>query len=328
MEEPRVVWTQGCELPKPEKLLRLWNDPNYVADIKINGIRATVHFMEKGNRMFTRSASKFDPTRPIEFTHRFPRLANMPAWDVPAGTILDGEVFSPLRRHEEVAGFLNPKNDGPTAPEDFRFICFDCLFWGEEDMRAEPWWKRRSVVELAVVRLQSPTLVQRSAVVKGNKKAFYDSIVAAGGEGVVLKLVTAPYFEGKKPANIWVKAKVGEDFDCVVIGFTAAKKGKFFGQIGAMEFGQYVQTGSYNNLPIYTMMKVGQASGMSDAIRKDMSNNPDKYLGKVVVVSAQERIGGKLSLQNPQFEYIRIEGDKSPEECIAKGVVMKLNDNK
>ena len=317
--EPRIFWPMGCTSSKGDKLAKLWDSDDHIADSKINGIRSSLHLYSDGNRLFTRSAGEDDPDRPIEFTHRYPQLANMKINGVPDGTVLDGEVFSPTRRHEEVAGILNAKSEKPTAPDDFRFVAFDAPFIGHKDIKLEPWHKRRSLMEETTKELAVPHLVQNSVYVSKNKREFFDSILSAGDEGVVLKHIHGTYHEGKKPANNWTKAKKHDDFDCVITGFTEGK-GKYAGQIGAIEYSQYVRTGGTDDEPTYTLKKIGQASGVTDAMRKEISANRDKYLNKVIVIGAQERIANKLSLQHPQVMEIRMSGDKSPVECIAHDV--------
>lgn len=304
----------GAELPKPEKLARLWDNENYVAEIKIDGERIVLIFTETGIRAFTRSPGKFAPNKPIEVTHRWPQLQKIDRRYIPAGTVLDGEAFSQIRRAEEVAGLFNYRSDVP-MPDDIKYIVFDCVFWGDNSLEERPWFERRSYVERAC-KLITSNMVEPAAVTHRFKKPFFENIVANGGEGVVLKHLYGKYVQGKKPANIWVKAKKKDTFDCIITGFKPAKDGKFKGLIGSVELSQYKKMREEGDLIRYELVTVCHASGMTDELRKDMTKNPEKYLGRVVVVDAYERVPGSVTLKQPRIKYVRPEGSKDPKECI------------
>jgi ATP-dependent DNA ligase len=109
---------------------------------------------------------------------------------------------------------------------------------------------------------------------------LYETVLKQGGEGVMLKNLYAKYVQGGRPANNWYKAKKSATFDCVIMGFTKGA-GKYNNRIGAIEFGQFVNG---------KLTKLGQASGMTDDVREDMSLHPEKYIGKVVTIKGMERL--------------------------------------
>jgi len=45
-----------------------------------------------------------------------------------------------------------------------------------------------------------------------------------------------------------------------------------------------------------------------------MTHNPEKYIGKVILVQAQEKSSKNDRLRHPQWKGLR--PDKNPEECI------------
>lgn len=312
--ECTTVWPMGAELPKPSKLEALWEDDNYVAEVKIDGERVTAVFTSDGIKVFTRSGSKFHPEKPIEITHRWPQIQSIFTEDIPLGTILDGEAFSKIRKAEEIAGILNYRSSVET-PDDLQFIVFDCIFWGTTSLEDNPWIERRSYVEKAV-SLIGDDIISPVVVTREHKKRFFENIVAAGGEGVVLKHMFGKYIQGKKPANIWVKAKKKDTYDCIITGFKPAKKGKFDGLIGSVELSQYRKVSESGDLAEYRLFVVCHASGMDDDLRKSMTSKPDDYLGKIAVVDAYERVPGSVTLKQPRIKYIRPEGSKNPHDCI------------
>lgn len=69
--------------------------------------------------------------------------------------------------------------------------------------------------------------------------------------------------------------------------------------------------GLYKNGELIEIGRV--ASGLTDAIREDMANNPDKYLNHVVECSAMS-VTKDYSLRHPVFEQMRY--DKNIEDCV------------
>lgn len=54
------------------------------------------------------------------------------------------------------------------------------------------------------------------------------------------------------------------------------------------------------------------SSGISDKLKQDMTNDPDKYIGKVVECGIMEK--EESAFRHPVF--IRFRDDKDPKECI------------
>jgi len=308
-----IVWPMGAESVKEDKLKFLWEDENYVAEIKIDGERITSVFTPDRMRVFTRAGSKLDPTRPIEVTHRWPQIQVIHGF-LPVGTILDGEAFSRNRRASEVAGFFNHRSEA-TMPDDIQYIAFDCLQWNNKNIENEPWHIRRRFIENCVNIVCNPIL-NYSAVTAKNKREFFESIVKGGGEGVVLKHSLGKYYQGKSPANVWVKVKKKDSFDCVITGFKISKEGQFKGMVGSVELSQYRcnrRDGTFE------LVKVCNASGINRALREELTCNPQEYLGRVALVEAFERIPNSVTLREPRIKFIRPEGSKSASACIIEG---------
>lgn len=307
------IWPMGAELPKPEKLKKLWDDDDYVAEIKVSGERLTLTFTGDQVRVSTRSGGKFSPDKPIEVTHRWPQIQQINVKGIPAGTILDGEAFSKIRREEEIAGLFNYRSN-VKMPDDMKFIAFDCVYWGSESLEETPWHQRRLYLEKAI-NIIGKDIIEPAAVTHKRKKEFFETVLKYGGEGVVLKHILGKYVQGKKPANVWVKAKKKETYDCVITGFKPGK-GKYKNMIGSVELSQYKEMGKVGEVVEYKLLKVCNASGIDDELRKEMTENPEAFLGRVAVVDAYERVPGSVNLKQPRIKWIRPEGSKDPKECI------------
>jgi ATP-dependent DNA ligase len=126
-------------------------------------------------------------------------------------------------------------------------------------------------------------------------QAVLDAWLADGAEGVVVKRLSSTYRSGKRDRG-WLKIKPTKSIDCVIVGVPRDGAGKYKGQVGAVQFD--IGNG-----------KTGRASGMTDAVRMDMTVNPDKYVGRMAEFAYQlmTRDG---HLRHPQF--VRMRPDRDP----------------
>ena len=80
----------------------LLQSQNYIAQIKLDGMRAVVHITSSGLRIFSRSAGVADPSRPLEKTSSLPHLASLVFPEL-VGTVLDCEILAPGKDSAELA---------------------------------------------------------------------------------------------------------------------------------------------------------------------------------------------------------------------------------
>ncbi|MDP1675319.1 MAG: RNA ligase family protein [Bacteroidota bacterium] len=280
----------------------LLDSSDYIAQIKVDGMRSIVYITPEGLRIFSRSAGVADPTRPLEKTSSLPHLAALKFPEL-VGTILDAEILIPGLDCAELSGTVHRKELNGDNTKVKLFV-FDCLQISGKKITDKSLRYRMSELLQISHKLQSEhIIILPYSTTPFQKRKLYDKVISSGGEGIMLKRLDAPYIEGARPANTWFKAKKSATYDCVVMGFSKGL-GKYNKQIGAVIFGQYTEG---------KLIELGQASGMSDAIRKDMSINPKKYLGKVAVIKGMERLKSG-AIRHPQFVEMRI--DKHPLQCI------------
>ena len=153
-------------------------------------------------------------------------------------------------------------------------------------------------------------------------------ILAAGGEGVVLKKKDLPYYPGKRPAWSTIKIKKIDTVDLVCIGFCdatkeytgkeietwqywidgeAVTKGYYYGWKTAMKVGAYDDNGN--------LVEIGTvSSGLTDKDKELMATNPELYLNKVFNFSCMEKDNKEHTLRHPHI--IGPREDKSAKDCI------------
>lgn len=322
----------------------IWDDPNWVAEEKYDGDRRIAQFCEKVVR-FTGCRESVDGTGFVEKTANVPHLSRMwasPSRNAPKGacfpptaldgTVLDGEMIFPLseaaRAYGAQPGGLSKYVTSimGSLPEEairkqvergwLHYVVFDCLFYKGEDIRSQPLEVRQERASYTVLSWENPYVSM--AKQRAPEKKFFDEIVDAGGEGVVLKRLDHTYGNEK----LWVKVKKEATADVVIMGFKPAKteskkKGsfektaaKYAGKVGSVKIGQ---TSTPGNAERFLMQEVGSARGFDDALMEDFTDHPKKYIGKVIEIKHNGREPtGKF--RHPRFSRFR--DDKNPKDCV------------
>lgn len=308
--EPQVARGKFTEL--------IWEDSGYLAEEKLDGERFKLHVFKDGNRFDSRCLSKKTGLF-TEKTGNVPHLANfkIPELD---GTVLDGEIKfgDDSMSTSTIMGCLpeeaveRQKNAGKWVS----YYIFDVIFYKGNSVRHLSYANRKMLVdEIYVKYFRANTHFRIPPYTYKNKKAFCETIWKAGGEGVILKRLDAPYTD----KTGWIKVKRASTYDVVVMGYVDAnqmtlKKGDdketisrlaAKGWIGALEFGQYVDG---------KLRKFGQCSGMPDDIRQLFSENKQSMLYAVITIEAQSRIPKTSYFRHPRF--LRMRPDKLARQCV------------
>ena len=132
---------------------------------------------------------------------------------------------------------------------------FDLLYLDGRDLSRRPLIERKRQLEHLLKKSQDSRFLHYSDHVVGQGKQVIEKSCAMGLEGVVSKMVDAPYLSGRQ--RNWLKSKCIKRQEFVIIGYTAAKKGNR--AIGALHLG-YNQNGH-----LQYAGKVGTGFGMRDA---------------------------------------------------------------
>lgn len=276
-----------------KQIEQAWGGVEFVAEPKIDGWRFLMHVGSNLDRVYLTGRRVSQKTgRLSEKGLLIPQI--WPAdWHSPGYTVLDGEITVP-GGFRSIAGIMNtdPRKAAARIAELGvpTYHVFDVLFHNFTDVRSEALLTRRKILDSMVGGLISGSVV--AVQQQRPERSVYDRIVADGGEGIILKDLTEPYGSG------WLKVKRSHTLDVVVTGFTRAKygrTGKYYGQIGAAQVSVYAENGN--------LIEVGQVSGMTDAVRKDMTDNQDRWIGHVIEIESQEF--ARHRLRHPRYKRRR-----------------------
>lgn len=277
------------------------NADGCVMELKLDGIRLLAHVSDTGVEFWTRSGKSA--------TGKLPHVA-ADLEHLPVGTWLDGEIVSmQMREDGSVEHNWNTAQSVMGSAVDraarmshvLTFMCFDVLAIGGTDARSLPLSKRRALLEQMFDGMAFKTCALVPQMPASDAAA--QAIIAAGFEGVIVKRLSAPYASGQRGRGWW-KIKATDTVDAVIMGYQPGE-GKYDGQLGALLLGHYVGG---------TLVQVAKCSGMTDAERLTMSQNPDRFIGAVV----EFRHMGQMSTGGYRHPvYMRMRADKLAAECVA-----------
>ena len=148
--------------------------------------------------------------------------------EAPRGSVFDGELIVVSDRGgrpvQDFAAVCRAVLRGDaTAAEDLRFVGFDVLALGGEDLRGRPWTERNSRLTEA---LPVSDRVRRIESLPASPKA-HAAIVALGFEGTVLKRPNSPYRPGRQRA--WLKHKARYTADGLLLSVRQGRDGQWRG---------------------------------------------------------------------------------------------------
>lgn len=177
-----------------------------VADTKLDGIRIQVHKSADEVLVFTRSLDEIGDRLPGVVA----AVRSLPA----TGLILDGEALvvdsaGVPRPFQETAS--ETASAGGSAAQPFFFDLLAHESASLIELPGSERWDRLDAVVPATMRTER---LRSSDPVE--VRGFFDRVVAAGQEGVILKDPAAPYAAGRRGAA-WVKVKPRHTLDLVVL---------------------------------------------------------------------------------------------------------------
>jgi len=296
-----TIWAMNAQgVRDGDHVEELFKDDNYIAQEKLDGMRAVVHITDRGLRIFSRSAGVADNTRPLEKTQSLPHLKDLVINGM-EGCVLDTELLMPDSDSANIAGAVNSKEGTSRA---ILFV-FDLLV-----MHGVSLMDSKLSVRLGMLQSLSSYLMGHDFIrlvpyhgKEQTKRALLQDILSVGREGIMFKNLSATYCQGGRPANNWYKCKKSATYDVVIMGFTEGQ-GKFVNGIGAVVFGQYLNG---------QLTEMGQTSGMTDDVREAMSDDREMWVGQVMKVGGMERLKSG-AIRHPR--YLGLVEDKRAEDCI------------
>jgi bifunctional non-homologous end joining protein LigD len=308
----------------------------WIFEPKLDGYRALATLDGGGAALKSRNGN--------DLTASFPDVARaVRALPVPRA-VIDGELvipdaqgvpsFQALQKRARLSRAIDVRRAAAESPAVF--YAFDLLGFEDRDLRGLPLTERKRILRMVLPPLGPIRFVDHF---EEDGKTLLEHVTGLGLEGVVGKKADAPYKGGRTPN--WVKIRVKQTADFVVVGFTAPKgnRGGFGAlQLGDLVEGQLVYSGragsGFNDKQLGEVRKVLEAtarktppcngprpwpSGEKLPARRPIPDSKDTtWVEPTLVCEVQFMEWTEEGLLR-QPVFLRFRDDKNPEECVRQG---------
>jgi bifunctional non-homologous end joining protein LigD len=195
---------------------RVFSDPNWLFEIKWDGVRALA-FLDNGkSQLRARSGS--------DITSHYPELAAIPQSFTGHQAILDGEItVLDQRGHsdfEKLQGRMHVRNPSPKLISLYPvvYFAFDLLYCDGYDLRAAPLLQRKQLLQRL---LHNSDKVRYSDHQLERGEDLFELAKQNELEGIVAKRIDSRYVSER--SSNWLKLKTSRTLDAVVGGWTAPR---------------------------------------------------------------------------------------------------------
>jgi bifunctional non-homologous end joining protein LigD len=293
-----------------------FSDPNWLFEIKWDGVRALAWMDDGGLTLRARSGA--------DITGRYPELASLPTALSARQAVLDGEIAALDAHGRSDFGRLQERMHVRSPAENLVsrvpvvFLAFDLLYCDGYDLRRSPLIGRKQLLQRL---LHTSEKFRFSDHQLQHGKELFELARDTGLEGIVAKRLDSPYVSER--SGNWVKLKVTKTLDAVVGGWTAprttaiplgalllglyrGKKLRFIGHVGTGFDGKKLEELSGK------LKKLASSSCPFDAV-PETNENPSWVSPELV---ARVKFSGwtqENALRHPVF--IALREDARPSNC-------------
>lgn len=300
-----------------------FNSNNWIFEIKWDGIRA-ISYINAELSVKSRNGK--------ELTYNFPELAELKT--LTKNTVLDGEIivmkngkpdFQALLERNRATSPLAIKYMAQESPATY--IVFDILEKYGKSLIQLPLMERKKILKEHVNEGEHVLLAM---FVEETGKAYYQTAIKKGLEGIMAKKKDSPYQPGIRSDN-WLKIKNLMTCDCVIFGYTTGK-GDRKQTFGALILGLYdkshpiyigkVGTG-FSQSTQQLLLKTSQNLKVEEkTLDADVPEQVTWLKPKLVCEVIYQNITKDGKLRAPRFRSLRT--DKPPLECTFDQIRLKM----
>ena len=217
MIQPMLIWTLPAN--KKDKLSEICASEEYFAEEKLDGALYQFCRTDKGNYLFGRTVSVKNGllTNKID---NVPHI-NFALSCLPCDTVIIGEIYVPGGTSKNVTSIMGCLPAEAIKRQDkqgnIKYYLHDMIFYNGDDMQS--WGAEARYQKLVEAwnefHLEQFDFLRLAESFDTGIEERLSQILAAGGEGIVLKKKDAPYSEGKRPAWATIKCKQMDTIDLV-----------------------------------------------------------------------------------------------------------------
>ena len=197
-----------------------FDDDNYIYELKLDGIRCMAYIEPKS---VTLQNKRFKDLTPI-----YPELSDI-CKCVKKRVILDGELVvltdgKPDFKKKKKRSLMGDKFRISLAAKKnpVQFVAYDILYYDGKDLTDKPLLGRK---EMLSKNVKEGFNLSISRYVSTKGVAFFELAKKENLEGIVAKKKDGLYYIGKRTSE-WIKIKVMQDEDLLVLGYQPDEDGK------------------------------------------------------------------------------------------------------
>jgi ATP-dependent DNA ligase len=288
------------ELPEKEREEVLRSE-RFACGEKKNGIRGILHIRPEGNRFTSRNRCA-NTYLLNELTENIPHLKclDLRQWQ---GSIFDGELYLPsefikldafANALEATTALLHCSPDKARAYQEstgqrIHYHIFDTLMANGQDLTTRSLRERLEYLKDFQGFIKSSGYeehIRFEKLILSEKEEYFRKIIDAGGEGIVLKDLDAPYLPGARFQS-WLKLKRSNTVDAIIIGYDRGKEWDKKGLIGSLELGVFDECRDLRSIGRVSSLSLQKRIGMTELV-EGIPTLRKEYLGTVVECRFQE----------------------------------------
>jgi bifunctional non-homologous end joining protein LigD len=225
VEAPMPKMPGGVRPTLAELKEKAFSDPNWVFEIKWDGVRAIAEIKDGRATLWARSGR--------DVTGEYPEFKDLAAKFRVKNAIVDGEIVtldkdgrSNFHRLQNRLGVQNPSQKlMQSVPLDY--YAFDLMYADGYDFRKSPLVERKELLRKV---LTGNERVHYSGHIEEKGEALFEAARGKGLEGIIAKIRDSKY-SGTRTSS-WLKLKIVNELDAVIAGYTEGRGSrKYFGAL-------------------------------------------------------------------------------------------------
>lgn len=232
VDPPQKDWLNDSVEPMQGESVSVPPKDDYIYEVKWDGIRTLISLEDGQIRLQSRNLN--------DITVKFPELLEASNSFRATNGLFDGEiVVLDETGRPSFEGVINRlKSSGETAIQKLskskpvHCYVFDCLYLDGRPIVNEPFTRRYEWLADAIKKGSR----YRLSEVMEDGEALFQAAQKYNLEGIMAKKKESKYFPGKR-SSLWLKVKVRQTVDCVVVGYTKGKGGRS-DQFGALHLAE------------------------------------------------------------------------------------------
>lgn len=287
-----------------------FNSPDWIYEIKLDGIRCIAYLDENGTDLRNKRDKKLLPC--------VPELKDINR-QIKKKCILDGELFvlrngmTDFYEIQRRALMTDPfKIQLASAKYPASFVAYDIIYDSGKMTIDLPLMERKKILQDTVVE---NNFISISRYVEENGIALFTAAKKQSLEGIVAKKKDSKYYFDKRTKN-WIKCKVMATDDCVICGYICKANNMTSLVLGQYDAGRLIYKG---HVTLGVSLRVLNDFGYNVIQSAPFENVPPGnekavWIEPELVCIVESMPTDKGSFRQPVFKGIR--NDKEPHECV------------